>query len=277
MEYETPKGEFMEMEPEFVTAGELVVQPDPGFDPLANIQRLEKQLAAYKKLVGIAIQYSDSADWCDQNGTPYLLVSGASKIAAPFGISTSPPAFTREVRSDNKGKWYFYTCHLTAKCNVLGIERGFIGTCSSRDKFFASSSEWVEQGPGQPKKKVNTLKPIEDVDEGNVKKKSYTNAFNNAVQNLLGLKKLTWEYLDKFQIRKGEATRVDYGGKGTTDTITEAQGKLLYAKAKNKTDAGASMDVIKEDFKTAFGVDDFKALPKGKMNDALAWIEAIKF
>ena len=259
-----------EMEPEFVTTSELVVQPDPGFDPLANLQRLEKQLAAYKKLVGIAIQYTDSADWCDQNGAPYLLVSGASKIAAPFGVSTSAPAFTREVRHDAKGEWYFYTCHLTAKCNVLGVERGFIGTCSSRDKFFASVSEHVDG------KKINTLKPIEDVDEGNVKKKSYTNAFNNAVQNLLGLKKLTWGYLDQFGVKKGEATRVDYGGKGTTDTISEAQGKLLYAKAKGKTDGGASMDVIKADFKVAFGVDDFKALPKNKMNDALAWIEAIK-
>jgi len=260
----------MEMEPEFVTAGELVVQPESGFDPLVNIQRLEKQLDAYKKLVGIAIKYTDSADWCDQNGTPYLLVSGASKIAAPFGISISPPAFTREVRHDLKGEWYFYTCHLVAKCNVLGIERGFIGTCSSRDKFFASISEWVEG------KKINTLKPIEEVDEGNIKKKSYTNAFNNAVQNLLGLKKLTWEYLAQSQIKKGEATRVDYTGKGATDFISEAQGKLLYAKAKNKCDAGASMEIIKEDFKVEFKVDEFKLLPKGKMNDALAWIEAIK-
>jgi hypothetical protein len=262
------------MEAEIVTERELAVQPKEGVDLLANLLQLEKQMQAYKKLIGIAIQFTESGDWTDQQGTPYMLVSGASKVAAPFGISISIPAFTREVRHDAKGEWYLYTCQLVAKCAVLGIERGFIGTCSSRDKFFATSTEW-KQVNGE-KQKITTLKPIEDVDEGNVKKKAYTNAFNNAVQNLLGLKKLSWEYLDKQGIKKDQTAKVEYGGKGATDTITEGQSKMLFAKAKAKEQQGASFDIIKEDFNKEFNVKEFKELPKNRMNDALAWIESIK-
>lgn len=243
--------------------------------PIGDLSALEKRiesgLAAYQRILGMAIKYTHAGDWADLGGKPYLMSQGAERIARPFGVWVSKPVIWREDRDDAKGKYYIYFCQATVGSKLLDASLDIEGSCDSRDKFFATSTAY-ENG-----QKVTIVKPIEDVSEKDIRKKAYTNMFVNGVTRLLGMRQLQWSFLEANGIKKDQIAKVEYGGKGATDTITEAQGKLLYAKAKQKTDAGASMDVIKADFKTAFGVDDFKALPKNKMNDALAWIEAIKF
>jgi len=256
----------VEFDAELVTNGEMQQDLMPVGDLPALEKRIESGLAAYHRILKMAVKYTHAGDWVDQNGVPYLMATGAERIARPFGISVQNTKTWREDREDNKGKYYIYFCRAVVGSKLLDAELTFEGTCSSRDKFFA-----MTKVDGK-----SVLRPTEDVDETNIRKKAWTNMFINGVTRLLGLRRLTFAFLAECGIVKAEAARVDYGGKGASDTISEAQGKLLYAKAKSKTDGGASMEMIKEDFKKEFGVDDFRALPKNRMNDALAFIEAIK-
>lgn len=234
----------------------------PAGDLPALEQRIEKGLAAYQRILGMAIKYTHAGDWANLGGKPYLMSPGAERIARPFGIWVNAPKTWKEDREDAKGKYYIYFCQATVGSKLLDASLDIEGSCDSRDKFFAMSGK--------------ELKPIEEVSEKDIRKKAYTNMFVNGVTRLLGLRQLKWDFLEKCGIKRDETAKVEYGGKGAIDAISESQSKLLYAKCKNKIDAGASMEIIKEDFKQAFGVAEFKSLPKNKMNDAIAWIDAIK-
>ncbi len=244
--------------------------------PIGDLSALEKRiesgLAAYQRILGMAIKYTHTGDWANLGGKPYLMSPGAERIARPFGVWVSKPTIWREDRDDAKGKYYIYFCQATVGSKLLDASLDVEGSCDSRDKFFATESDW--QGEGQDRKKKTILKPIEDVSEKDIRKKAYTNMFVNGVTRLLGLRQLRWDFLEKQGILKKDVVGVEYegkGGKGGTKTATDAQQGLLKGKAA-KASVGDFDEWLKEKHNIEGGV---AAIPMNKVNDIIADLDLI--
>jgi hypothetical protein len=171
----------------------------------------EKRVELLRKVLGIAIKRTNPKDWVDQQGHPYLTASGAEKIAPLFGVKMTNLTEKREDREDEKGKYYIYTFKATFSWKAGEIEA--IGTCSSRDKFFAWDSQKQE------------WKPLSEFDETNIKKAAYSNLIVNGITRVLGIRNLTWEDLEAYGIKREDVAKVEY--KITTAISDEEKKKQL--------------------------------------------------
>jgi len=156
----------------------------------------ERRVEIVGKMLDTALKITTYRDWVSQDGSPYLVHSGAEKVARLFGISTSNIKTTRTMAEDSRGKYYIYKT--TGMASLPGrfdsIEA--LGTCSQRDRFFAKASgEWRDSL---------------EIDETNIMKKSYSNFVVNAITHLLGLRNITWEQLKAAGIDKGKITEIKY-------------------------------------------------------------------
>ncbi len=142
---------------------------------------LEEEKEAFKKVRIIAIGYTRETDWVNIDGVPYLMESGAQAIAGPFGVSFGEPQSEKIWEEDNKGKYYIIIYR--APCFSTRINRRIWaeGMCSSRDKFFG--------------KVGGEYKPLEDIDERNIRYKAMTNMMANGIKRLLGLRNIQWKEL----------------------------------------------------------------------------------
>ena len=156
----------------------------------------QRRLDTVKKIINIALKITTYRDWVNQNGNPYLVHSGAEKVARLFGITLSDIKTEKMWADDTKGKYYIYKT--TGKAILPGkfdsIEA--LGTCSQRDPFFG-------------KAKGEFLDTVE-IDETNIMKASYSNFTVNAITHLLGLRNLTWEELKDAGIDKSKIQEIKY-------------------------------------------------------------------
>ena len=53
----------------------------------AVVKNAEKYMQIQKRLREAALQLTNTNDWVNQDGNPYLEISGTNKVAAGFGIS----------------------------------------------------------------------------------------------------------------------------------------------------------------------------------------------
>lgn len=184
------------------------------------VAEAEKRVDVLRRVLGVAIKRTNPTDWTDQQGKPYLTSSGCEKIAPLFGIKMEGVVNQRDEREDEKGKYYIYT--FMARFHWAAGDIEAIGTCSSRDKFFAWDS-------------VNkAYKPLHDVDETNIKKAAYSNLMVNGITRVLGIRSLTWGDLEPFKITRDSVAKVEYNKGATADPsavkiISEAQCKRLHA------------------------------------------------
>lgn len=99
----------------------------------------QRRLDTVKKIINLALKITTHRDWVNQNGNPYLVHSGAEKVARLFGISLSNIKTEKMWAEDTKGKYYIYKT--TGKATLPGkfdsIEA--LGTCSQRDPFFGKA------------------------------------------------------------------------------------------------------------------------------------------
>lgn len=156
----------------------------------------EKRVESVQRIKQIALKITNKNDWVDQEGKPYLQASGAEKVARLFGINWSKQSHRKEFSSDDRGPFFFYV--YTADFFLRGGDSvSAVGTCSSRDKFFAKErGEW---------------KPASEVDETNIMKAAYTNMVANGITRLLGLRNMNWEEVEKFSgIKRSEVAGVKY-------------------------------------------------------------------
>lgn len=161
------------------------------------VAEAEKRVAILKQVLGVAISRTNHSDWVDQQGKPYLTCPGAEKIAPLFQIvMTNLMLPQRTNHEDDKGSYYIYTC--TATFTWRGGSIQALGTCSSRDKFFAWDKEKQE------------YKILSDIDETNIKKASYSNMYGNGITRLLGIRNLQWEDLKAFGIDKEKVQSIKY-------------------------------------------------------------------
>lgn len=168
-----------------VTASEIAETP---MDLSKMIEYLELEKVAFKRLRIIVMGYTRVKDWVNIDGTPYLQESGAQAIAGRMGVSFTEPTTSRVESEDSKGKYYTWSYKATAYIepgsicySIIKHRIGIEGLCSSRDKFFG-----VQGGE---------LKPIEDIDERNVRFKAQSNLYANGIKKILGLRNIEWREL----------------------------------------------------------------------------------
>jgi hypothetical protein len=142
-----------------------------------------------EKIRRMAVSVTVQADWMDQDGSPYLDSWGAYKVANAFGVQIKDLVFDpREDFTDDQGQWLLYTVHGIASWN--GREQPQVGTCSTRDKFFA--------------KRAGKFLPLSEINLGDIKKKAVTNLMGRAIKSQLGLD-FSWDELT--QLSGGKITR----------------------------------------------------------------------
>lgn len=169
-------------------------------------QQAERRIDAVIKIKQIALKVTNARDWTDQGGNPYLQVSGAEKIANLFNISWRIDEPICETEDDGH-----FTFTYTGTFSVAGRSIQVSGSRSSKDPFF-KKYDYVDQGPNQPKKKVE--KPISAIDRRDVKMAAMTNLLGNGITRLLGIRNLTYEDLKAFaNITKDQLGKVEYKGK----------------------------------------------------------------
>ena len=219
------------------------LMPEPKAE-IISIERVEdlisiaqQRIEIVPKLVDLSLKVTNYRDWVNQGEGPYLVHSGAEKIARLFGIKILNVQTEKEWAEDTKGKYYIYktTGTIALPGTIDSIEA--IGTCSQRDAFFAKSGgQWLDS--------------IE-VDETNIMKASYSNFVVNGITHLLGLRNLTWEQVENAGINKSKVLKVEYQ-KGSqkveaTETEQKTQEKLwnLLLQIAGGNDEGAR-DLLKE-------------------------------
>lgn len=178
---------------------------------LALAEQAEKRVMALNKIKKAALLATNARDWTDQNGNPYLQVSGSEKVARVFGIAwkIDEPVFEQEESGHFS---YTYKGYFT----VAGATIEAIGTRSSKDPFFKRYA-----GKGDDRKEL----PPSEIDKGDLKKAAYTNCIGNGVTRLLGLRNLTWDDLAEFaKITKDSVSRVDYKKNGKQSTGIASEG-----------------------------------------------------
>jgi len=199
------------MENEIVVASSVDVPAIGDSTLIALAEQAEKRVNALNTIKKAALLSTNARDWTDQNGNPYLQVSGSEKVARVFGLSwkISEPEYEQEESGHFS---YTYKGYFT----VAGATIEAIGTRSSKDPFFKRYA-----GKGEDRKEL----PPSEMDKGDLKKAAYTNCIGNGVTRLLGLRNLTWEDLAEYaKINKENVGRVDYKKNGKQQTSIASEG-----------------------------------------------------
>lgn len=177
-------------------------------DTLVSLaEQAEKRVEALNKIKRAALKATNPRDWTDQNGNPYLQVSGSEKVGRVFGISwrISEPVFETE-----EGGHFAYT--YKGEFSLAGATIEVIGTRSSKDPFFKKY-----KGYGENRVEL----PPSEIDKTDVKKAALTNLFGNGITRLLGLRNLTWSDLEEVAgITRDQVGKVDYKKNGKTQDKT---------------------------------------------------------
>ena len=168
----------------------------------------ERRVEAINKIKQYSLRLTQPGDWVDQNGRPYLQVSGAEKIARLFGISWR---IDEPIREELEGGHYIYT--YKGYFSLAGAEIEAIGSRSSKDPFF---KRYIYVN-GERKEL-----PPSEIDPGDVKKAAYTNCIGNGITRLLGLRNISYEDLEKVAgIKREQIAKIQYKSKDKQSTDTE--------------------------------------------------------
>lgn len=234
---------------------------------IAVARTAEARIEAVIKIKQLALKVTNPRDWSDQQGNPYLQVSGAEKIANLFNVSWSflTPEPICETEADGH-----YTYTFQGRFTMGGRSIEVEGSRSSKDSFF-KQNKYDDAGK-------KTEKTIDERDNRrDVKMAALTNLLGNGITRLLGIRNLTWEDLEKFAgIKQGEVGKVEYkkdGVKPPQEKGTEAGGKTddekrgevvdlcaVYAAAKSITVEAAMKEFTV--FKGQDGAEKFLEDPK---------------
>jgi len=184
---------------------------------LAVAKMAESRIDAVIKIKQLALKVTNARDWNDQQGNPYLQVSGAEKIANLFNISwgflTPEPLYEQ----DDDGH---YTYTFQGRFSLGGRTAEFEGSRSSRDSFFKQN---LYKKDADGKSKLVREKTIDERDnKRDVKMAALTNLLGNGITRILGIRNLTWEDLEMYAgIKKEQVSKVEYKNKGDKPPLTQ--------------------------------------------------------
>lgn len=239
-----------------------VAQRDQGAladDTLIAIARqAEARIDAVVKIKQLALKVTNGGDWTDQGGKPYLMVSGAEKIANLFNVSWSflTPEPIYEETPDGH-----YTFTYQGRFSMGGRSIEVEGSRSSKDKFF-NQNEYV----GNEK----VAKAVGDRDnKRDVKMAALTNLLGNGITRLLGIRNLAWADLAEYAaIKKEDCGKVEYKSdkpplkepaKKPPEKKADAAAQTVTVKVKNvEKKAGKKKDGSDYTIYTIFDAADVK-------------------
>jgi hypothetical protein len=234
--------EIIEVTPE---ADDTAISPLTEDTLLQVAREAEERIEAVKKIKMIVFKVTNKNDWIDQNGKPYMWVSGAEKVARVFGISYR---IFEPVKTNLEGGHYRW--EYKGEFSLKGASIEAIGMRASTDAFFGKSH--------------GKLLPPSEIDEGNVKMAAYTNCVGNGITRLLGIRNMTWEELSETGITQGAVGKVEYGSK--KETLSKKQAGLIQILKKKALEAGA----IDEEMYRQVLANSFKAKSSTELSTAQA-------
>ena len=165
-------------------------------------EQAERRIDAVVKIKKVALKVTNPRDWSDQNGNPYLGVSGSEKVANLFNISWRIDEPTYEEDLDGH-----YTYSFKGYFSLGGRTIEAEGSRSSRDGFFNQYK--YEEKDGKKEKKETPIS--ERTNKRDVKMAALTNLFGNGITRILGIRNLTWDDLKEFAgITRDQVTSVQY-------------------------------------------------------------------
>lgn len=224
----------------------------------------ERRVEKIKKMVTLSLRATHSGDWVNMQGKPYLMGSGAEKIARLWGVKTRNIKVEKIQTEDEKGKFYYYM--VTGECELPGGNDSLIGvgTCSMKDQFFSSVTVDGEK----------ILKPISEIDETNIMKSAYTNFLTNGITRLLGIRNLTFEQLRAGGVDVEKIGAVEYRGRemgdGAKGKRDECWSKLLEMSDGEEKSARARLKSmtswVKPDGTMVAGKDNINALSEKQID-----------
>ena len=197
-----------------------VVIIDDNLIEIANMA--EKRIEAIKKIKLIVFRVTNSRDWIDQGGNPYLQASGGEKVGGVFGISwrIDEPHLTTEEDGHYS---YSYKGYFSMGDRTIEFE----GSRGTKDPFFSKSH--------------GVAIPPTEIDRNNVKKSALTNLIGNGVTRILGIRNLTWEELEAAGIKRDKTRKIDYGKAEMSEEGKDLRKKigdmLLEMAGNNKAEA----------------------------------------
>lgn len=216
-----------------------------------------RRIAQLDNIVKLSISRTNTNDWVDQSGKPYLTCSGAEKIARLFGVCWKDVKSDKIITSDEQGQYYFYEFSGVFTLGADSITA--VGTCSQKDQFFAKSG-------GQ-------MKPLSEIDETNIRKAAYSNMVVNGVTRILGIRNLTWDEVKAGGIDPSKASKVTYDkGQKDNNKISQAQFNRFYAIYK---DSGKTEQEV-NDFIAQFNIKDPHDLIGKDYNKVIEWLKGGK-
>jgi hypothetical protein len=160
------------------------------------VSAVESQIETFKQIRTLCLRLTNETDWLIQGDGISLLESGAQKIAIPWGCDVHLTRIDLEWIDDPKSRYYIYTAYGHGYSKKLGRDVDDIGTCSSRDDFFA--------------KKGGEWKKLEDVDMTDIKKKAVTNLYGRLIRRCLGISNVTEVELKAAGLDLSKFERVEY-------------------------------------------------------------------
>jgi len=197
----------------------------------------EKRIDAVMKIKRVSLKVTNARDWTDQQGNPYLQVSGSEKIANLFNISWRIDEPLYEEEPNGHFTWT-YKGYFT----LGGRSIEAIGTRSSKDAFFNKYEYLKIEGQKDERK----LLPPSAIDKGDVKKAALTNLFGNGITRILGIRNLTWDDLKEFAgITQDQVTAIQYKKGGEKPPLKEPK-KKNGDKEQNPTTSITVKEVIKQ-------------------------------
>lgn len=177
-----------------VPENEKELLPLPSDSIIEAAEQAERKIEAVKKIKIMALAVTNSGDWIDEGGRPYLQSSGAEKIARLFGISWNIEEPLVEYDEDGH-----FTYTYKGTFSIKGVTIEAVGTRSSRDPFFSKSHG----------KDI----PPSEISKADVKKSAFTNLTANGITRLLGIRNLTWEELKEAGINPSKKVEFKQAGK----------------------------------------------------------------
>jgi hypothetical protein len=170
-------------------------------DKLIEIaEKAEKRIEAVKKIKQTALKVTNEADWVDENGRPYLQVSGSEKIARLFDISWKIDGPQYDFSEDGH-----YICTWKGTFSIGNVSIEAIGSRSSRDGFFKRYG--YEDGKKQEL-------PPSTIEKNDVEKAAYTNLLGNGITRLLGIRNMSYDDLAAVGLDISKIRKVEYKRKG---------------------------------------------------------------
>ncbi len=196
---------------------QVISEGDPE-EALALLER-KAQIAPrwVRAMSTILITQTYPEDWTEQGGKMCLSSAGAERVGRLFPIQFQSPTCTKETFTDALGKGYRYVYEALA---TLGDRTVFAqGAYSTRDKFLGFvDGEW---------------RPVEDINENNIRNAAYHVCLGNGIKALLGLRGIPAERFHQIMAEAGQngakATQVVRGSgtQGGTTADDAAQQKEL--------------------------------------------------